>query len=109
MRRYRRVEIQVGIFSIIAVLALVLGLLWLKEFRFARKYYDYKVIFSDTGGLIPGNTVMVSGFAKGEVNKMKLLDEAVEVDLAIERDVILHSDARAFIGSRGLMGERTSR
>jgi phospholipid/cholesterol/gamma-HCH transport system substrate-binding protein len=106
MRRYRRIEIQVGVFSIIAILVLVFGLLWLREVRFARRYSIYKVTFADTGGLIPGNTVMVSGFRKGTVSHMRLLERGVEVDLAIEQDVVLRQDARAFIASRGLLGER---
>src|SRR5262245_40518027 len=104
--RYRRTEIQVGVFALVGLVALVGGLMWLREFRFAKHYNVYKAFFLDTGGLVPGDVVMVSGFRKGTVRSMRLLDRGVEVDLAVEQDVLLHEDARAIIGTRGLLGER---
>jgi phospholipid/cholesterol/gamma-HCH transport system substrate-binding protein len=104
--RYRRIEIQVGVFSLLGILVLVVGLLWLRDFRFSRRYNVYKAFFTDTGGLVPGDVVMVAGFRKGNVRQMHLLERGVEVDLAVEQDVILHEDARAIIGTRGLLGER---
>lgn len=104
--RYRRIEIQVGVFSLLGIVVLVVGLLWLRDFRFSRRYNVYTAVFADTGGLVPGDVVMVSGFRKGSVRAMRLLDRGVEVDLAVEQDVALREDARAIIGTRGLMGER---
>jgi phospholipid/cholesterol/gamma-HCH transport system substrate-binding protein len=104
--RYRRIEIQVGLFSVLCLGVLVFGLLWLRDFRFAKRYSVYKVDFADTGGLVPGDIVMVSGFRKGSVRSMKLLERGVEVELAIEQDVQLRDDAVASIGTKGLLGER---
>jgi phospholipid/cholesterol/gamma-HCH transport system substrate-binding protein len=104
--RYRRIEIQVGIFSLVGIVVLVAGLMWLRDFRFSQRYSVYKAFFTDTGGLVPGDVVMVSGFRKGNVRQMRLLDRGVEVDLAVEQDVVLRVDARAVIGTRGLLGER---
>jgi len=104
--RYRRIEIQVGLFALICLMVLVFGLVWLRDFRFAKRYNVYKAEFVDTGGLVPGDVVMVSGFRKGSVRSMKLLERGVEVELAIEQDVQLRADALAAIGSKGLLGER---
>lgn len=104
--RYRRIEIQVGIFAVLALLVLVLGLLWLRDFRFARRYHVYRASFDDTGGLVPGDIVMVAGFRKGNVRAMRLLESGVEVELAVEQDVVVRSDAVATIGTKGLLGER---
>lgn len=104
--RYRRIEIQVGIFAVLTVLVLVLGLLWLRDFQFARRYHVYRATFADTGGLVPGDIVMVAGFRKGNVRAMRLLESGVEVDLAVEQDVVVRSDAVATIGTKGMLGER---
>lgn len=104
--RYRRTEIQVGVFALLGLAALVGGLMWFREFRFAKHYNVYKVFFLDTGGLVPGDVVTVAGFRKGTVRSMRLLERGVEVELAVEQDVLLHEDARAVIATRGLLGER---
>ena len=104
--RYRRIEIQVGIFALLGIVVLVLGLFWLRDVRFRGRYSVYKATFVDTGGLMPGDMVTVSGFRKGVVRDMRLLENGVEVELAVENDVLLHRDARAVIATRGLLGER---
>jgi len=104
--RYRRIEIQVGLFAVLCSMVLVFGLLWLRDFRFAKRFSVYKADFVDTGGLVPGDIVTVAGFRKGSVRKMRLLDRGVEVELAIEQDVQLRTDAVAAIGTKGLLGER---
>jgi len=104
--RYRRIEIQVGIFAAVCLLVLVFGLLWLRDFRFAKRFSVYKADFADTGGLVPGDVVTVAGFRKGSVRRMRLLERGVEVELAIEQDVQLQTDAVAAIGTKGLLGER---
>jgi len=106
LARYRKIEIQVGLFALFGLAVLIFGLLWLRDFRFSKRFHAYRASFVDTGGLMPGDVVMVSGFRKGQVQSMRLLDRGVEVDLAVESDVTLRRDARAIIGSRGLLGER---
>ncbi len=104
--RYRRIEIQVGVFAVLCLLVLVFGLMWLRDFRFAKRFNVYKADFADTGGLVPGDGVTVAGFRKGSVRRMRLLDRGVEVELAIEQDVQLRTDAVASVGTKGLLGER---
>jgi phospholipid/cholesterol/gamma-HCH transport system substrate-binding protein len=104
--RYRRTEVLVGLFSLIGTLILVLGLLWLRDFRFSRRYNVYESVFPGTGGLLVGDPVMVSGLRKGKVRSMQLLDQGVRVEVAVEQDVRLRRDARAIIVTRGLLGER---
>ena len=104
--RYRRTEVQVGLFALIGIAVLVVGLMWLRDFRFTKRYNVYKSFIADTGGLVPGDVVMVAGFRKGTVRSMHLLERGVEVDLAVEQDVALREDARAVIGTKGMLGER---
>jgi phospholipid/cholesterol/gamma-HCH transport system substrate-binding protein len=104
--RYRRAEVLVGFFSLAGILILVFGMLWLREFRFTRRYSVYESTFPNTGGLLAGDPIMVSGLRKGKVRSMELLDNGIRVQIAIEQDVRLHSDANATIVTRGLLGER---
>jgi phospholipid/cholesterol/gamma-HCH transport system substrate-binding protein len=104
--RYRRIEVQVGVFSLLGIAVLVFGLLWLRDFRFARRYNVYSSVFPSTGGLLVGDPVMVSGLRKGKVRSMQLLDSGVRVELAVEQDVRIREDGSAVIVTRGLLGER---
>ena len=104
--RYRRTEVLVGVFSLAAIAVLVLGLLWLRDVRFSSRYIVYESVFPTTGGLLVGDPIMVSGLRKGKVSSMKLMDDGVSVELAIEQDVRLRPDAHAVIVTRGLLGER---
>jgi phospholipid/cholesterol/gamma-HCH transport system substrate-binding protein len=85
---------------------LVFGLLWLRDFRFARRYNVYSAVFPSTGGLLVGDPVMVSGLRKGKVRSMQLLESGVRVELAVEQDVRIREDGSAVIVTRGLLGER---
>jgi phospholipid/cholesterol/gamma-HCH transport system substrate-binding protein len=104
--RYRRTEVLVGVFSLVGIAILVVGLMWLREFRFTRHYNVYESIFASTGGLLEGDPVMIAGLRKGKVRSMRLMDEGVRVEMAVEQDVRLRSDARAVIITRGILGER---
>jgi phospholipid/cholesterol/gamma-HCH transport system substrate-binding protein len=106
LSRYRRIEVMVGVFSIVAILVLVFGLLWLRDVRFTRRYHVYHTTFPGTGGLLVGDPVMVSGLRKGKVRDMHLREEGVSVEVAVEQDVRLRSDARALLVTRGILGER---
>ena len=65
-----------------------------------------KVHFDDVGTLAVGDKVTVSGVHKGKVNKMRLEQGGVEVDLVLSSDVKLKSDAQFVIKNFGVMGER---
>lgn len=102
----RRAEIQVGMTILAALVILVLGVTWLKEFSIGRSVRVWHVRFEQTGGLGASDEVQVNGIRKGSVQSMNLAGDQVMVDLALASDVLLTRDSRISIRNVGLMGEK---
>lgn len=91
----------------LAALALLLaGVIWIKEYRLGKKKMTYTARFQEVGNLAEGDPVNVRGVRKGAVTDVKLEDQAVRVELELDRDVILHPDASLRIANIGFMGEK---
>jgi phospholipid/cholesterol/gamma-HCH transport system substrate-binding protein len=99
-------EVRVGIAVILAAIILILGVLWIGEFRLARKWHTYTVYFEEVGGLSAGDPVAVSGLEMGKVGLISLEEGRVKTDLLIEQEVVLRQDCSVEIRSIGLMGEK---
>lgn len=103
----RRKEFWAGIFLILGVLVLLVGIAWLKDVAIARNIYPVKVVFRDTGGLRVGDPVDIAGVLKGKVARIELRPQDVLVTLEVERDVFLPKDSRITMRSRSLFtGEK---
>ena len=63
----RAAAIQVGIAGLLALLAMILGVVWLKEYRLGQKKTDYFSRFEEVGSLAEGDPVAVRGVKKGAV------------------------------------------
>lgn len=64
--------------------------------------------FKSAGGLKEGNNIRFSGINIGTINAITLSDSVVIVDMVIRKNVqeFIKKDARATIGSDGLMGDK---
>ena len=102
----RRTEIEVGLTILVAVVVLLWGVTWLKEFQFQRSVRVWQVLFPETSGLTGSDDVMVNGIKKGTVHGMRLSGDGVLVDLALSSDVTLTRDSKVTIRNMGLMGEK---
>jgi phospholipid/cholesterol/gamma-HCH transport system substrate-binding protein len=102
----RRSEIQVGATVLAAIVILILGVTWLKEFSLANRVRVWHVRFPQAGGLGKSDEVQVNGIRKGSVSEMKLVGDQILVDLALATDVALTTDSRISIRNVGLMGEK---
>jgi phospholipid/cholesterol/gamma-HCH transport system substrate-binding protein len=102
----RRQEIQVGLTVLVALVLLLWGLAWLKDFASAANTRLYKVSFPQAGGLSPSDEVLVNGMRKGKVQSMSLVGDHVEVGLLLSKDVELTTDSKVSIRNVGLMGEK---
>lgn len=68
-----------------------------------------KAVFDNVNGLQPGNNIWFSGVKVGTVKKLQLTHNArVEVDMNIDKKSkdFIHEDAKAKIGSDGLIGNK---
>ena len=97
---------QVGIMGLAALALLLAGVIWIKEYRLGKKKMTYTARFQEVGNLAEGDPVNVRGVRKGAVTDVKLEDQAVRVELELDRDVILHPDASLRIANIGFMGEK---
>lgn len=102
----RKNAVQVGIMGLVALVLLLGGVVWVKEYRLGKRKTTYTARFQEVGNLSVGDPVSVRGVRMGAVTDVKLEDQGVRVELEIERDVRLHPDASLRIANIGFMGEK---
>jgi phospholipid/cholesterol/gamma-HCH transport system substrate-binding protein len=102
-----RVNVAVGIFVLLGILAL--GYLSIKLGRVSLLGgggYVVTVDFPGTGGLKSGSTVEIAGVEIGRVESISLVDYQARVAIRINASVKLQEDAIASIKTKGLIGEK---
>jgi phospholipid/cholesterol/gamma-HCH transport system substrate-binding protein len=102
-----RVNVAVGIFVVIGILAL--GYLSIKLGRVSflgSSGYLVTVDFPGTGGLKAGSVVEIAGVEIGRVESIALVDYQARVTARINSGVKLQDDAIASIKTKGLIGEK---
>ena len=99
-------EVKVGAVVVLAIVILIYGVIWIKEYRFNVENYTYTAGFPQVGTLEVGDPVAVLGVDKGEVSKIGLSGNTVRVTMSLTTDVKLKADARMTVMNVGLMGER---
>lgn len=106
MNRFN-LELAVGLFVIAGIVCL--GYLSIelgrKGFMGGEGYKIYAV-FSNTGGLKPGASVVIAGVEVGHVQSVSLDEYRGRVTMILSKDVKIQEDAIASIKTRGLIGER---
>ncbi|TMK84485.1 MAG: MCE family protein, partial [Actinobacteria bacterium] len=72
---------------------------------FARTY-RVTAVFTDAGGIVPGDKVTVAGLPAGTVKALHIQNGTVAIDLAVNRGVKLPADSRADVVVQTLLGRR---
>lgn len=103
--RGRLNEVQVGLVTIIAIVALVGGMLWLKNIDLRKGSRMYQADFAKVEGLRVGDKVQVRGIRMGDVTGMQILPQAVRVELRLDETARLCEDAIVILGEKGIVGE----
>ncbi len=102
--------IVVGIFIFFGLVIFLGGILVLGGQRKTfEKTIGLNAIFNDVGGLQKGNNIWFSGVKVGTVKKLKIVSQSrVEVEMRLEQKAedFIYKDAKAKIGSDGLIGNR---
>jgi phospholipid/cholesterol/gamma-HCH transport system substrate-binding protein len=105
-----RKQITVGIFIFLGLLIFVVGIFTLGGQRKSFvKSFTVNVIFDDIQGLKTGNNVWYSGVKIGTIKKIQFYGKAqVQVTVNIDEEAhrYIHKDAKASIGSDGLIGNK---
>jgi phospholipid/cholesterol/gamma-HCH transport system substrate-binding protein len=102
----RRREIQVGLTVIAALLVLLAGVSWLKEWSVGRETRTWLVSFPQAGGLSPSDEVQVNGLRQGSVGDIRLAPQGVVIELEMTKDIALTDQCVVAIRNVGVMGEK---
>ena len=103
----RRVELGVGLFMMLGILALAYLSMNLGQVDFlGRRGYVVHADFPTVGGLKSGAAVEIAGVSIGRVQGITLHDYQARVTLRIDEGVKLQSDAIVSIKTKGLIGEK---
>jgi phospholipid/cholesterol/gamma-HCH transport system substrate-binding protein len=107
MLKYRGSNlVRAGIIGVaLAILVIAIGLQPEKLAQWATSL-RYQALFSEAGGLAPGNDVTVSGIKVGSVSSVKLDNGDALVNFTIDGRYALGSDTTAHIRTGTLLGER---
>jgi len=100
-------KLKVGITSIVALVVLFCGVLWVKQYNPTKKRNDIVVVFEDAKGITAGDPVLVSGIRVGEVTSVSLREgNKAEVRCYVLGNIRLYSDCGFYIKDVGLMGDK---
>ena len=110
MNQENKRSVLVGLFVLIGIVILVLGIMTLggQQKKFVKAIH-VKAVFDDIGGLQPGNNIWFSGVKIGTVRKINFFgDSQVEVELSVEEKVVefIRKNSKATISSDGLIGNK---
>jgi phospholipid/cholesterol/gamma-HCH transport system substrate-binding protein len=109
MKKQRYIDISVGIFMLLGLLALLVMVMKVSSFNdyISRKGYQVTADFTDIGGLKVRAPVTVAGVRIGEVSKIELQpgDLNARVTMTLRSDKkIPYEDSSARILTEGLLG-----
>ena len=112
MRKETKLELKVGFFVLIALIALTVLIFSTTDFSFFTRGKDYKVIFNFANGLKKAAPVRVAGVDQGEVQSIDLFfdqqDRRTKVVVIIKMNPVtkIPVDSEFIINQLGLLGEK---
>jgi phospholipid/cholesterol/gamma-HCH transport system substrate-binding protein len=110
MRKEISNKIRLGIFVIIGIVVLIIGIYFIGEGQqLFRQTFRVTGTFNDVAGLQVGNNVRLSGVNVGVVDLISIVsDTTVRVEVVIDEKArkYIRKDAVMSIGSEGLMGNK---
>ncbi len=106
MRKFD-LELAVGIFMIAGMICLAYLTIKLGQLEvLGDKGYEIQAVFSSSGGLKTGSSVVIAGVEVGRVKKVILDDYQARVTMSVPLEVKIQEDAIASIKTKGLIGEK---
>ena len=95
---------QMGIFFILGIVILLVLFEVVSGVSILKKDKLYYTYFQSVGELRSGSQVKLSGVNVGKVNRISLSGQNVEVQLSIDKDIIIKEDSIASINMTSLLG-----
>lgn len=107
MQKYRGARlVRAGVIGVVLTILVVLIGLSPEKFVTWATAVRYQAVFTEAGGLKPGNDVVVAGVKVGTVSGVSLDRGDVLVDFTIKASVALGADTSAHIRIGTILGER---
>ena len=106
--RSPRREVQVGIFVLAGILAVLTALFMLTDPGTFRGRYYVTTTVADAGGIRKRDPVQLRGVNIGRVNDLVIRGDGVRLTLELEGDYRLPADSRVRLTERGLLGEKVA-
>lgn len=100
-------ELAVGLFVLAGILCL--GYLAIKLGKMevvGAKGYELHAIFSNSGGVKEGSSIVIAGVEVGRVKSITLENYQAKITLTLPRGIQIQEDAIASIKTKGLVGEK---
>jgi len=100
-------EFAVGLFVLVGIICL--GYLSIKLGRMeivGGKGYEVYALFSNTGGIKTGSSIVLAGVEVGRVKHISLENYQAKIVFSLQPDVKIQEDAIASIKTKGLVGEK---
>lgn len=100
-------ELAVGLFVLIGILCLsYLSIKLGKMEVVGGKGYEIYAIFSNSGGVKEGSSIVIAGVEVGRVKSIVLENYQARIVMSLPREIKIHEDAIASIKTKGLVGEK---
>ena len=100
---------KVGFIMFIAVIAFVMGILYLQDIRLQKSNFIFSVIFDSAQGLNEGNNVTMLGKRIGKVSKTRIIEgNKIGVELSIDNSFAfkIPIDSKIHVKSEGILGAK---
>ena len=100
-------ETKVGIFVTLGFIVLAVMTVTVGKFHLVKEAgYRVYVLFDSAAGVVQNSPVRIAGVHVGKVERISLERGQAKVALRIPPDVQIYEDAKAYLRSEGLLGER---
>jgi phospholipid/cholesterol/gamma-HCH transport system substrate-binding protein len=106
--RSPRREVQVGLFVIAGVLAVLVALFVLTDPGLFRGRYYVTTQVTDAGGIRKRDPVQLNGVNIGRVDDLRLIPGGVELRLELQGEFPVPADSRVQLVAQGLLGEKVA-
>ncbi len=101
------VEMAVGLFMVIGILCLAyISIRMGKLELMGGNTYEIKAVFSNSGGIKSGSSVVIAGVDIGRVKEISLSEYQANIVLTIPVEIRIQEDAIASVKTKGLIGEK---
>jgi len=101
----KKIELQVGIFTIAALIILVFSYTWLTGWLEKKDYTPLRVKFPMIQSVEKGTPVTILGVHKGKVNALEVEEDGIIMHLLLELDFPLRSGTRFYVKENSIMGD----